>query len=47
MDELTSELTMKEKCIMKLKDENKILSKKVSENKIEQLEKVHTYVRNH
>ena len=37
MDELTSELTIKEKSVMKLKDDNKILSKKISENKVEKV----------
>ena len=41
LDELTSELIIKEKSVMKLKDDNKILSKKISEKKVE-LEKVYT-----
>ena len=41
LDELTSELTTKEKNLMELKNDNKILSKKVSENKVELLQKVY------
>ena len=50
VNKLTSELAMKEKEIIRLKDDNKVLSRKVSESKqsVEQprtiADKVHTYV---
>ena len=53
MNDLISELAMKEKYITKLKDDNKLLSKKISDKIVEQLEtvetkadKVHTRLKN-
>ena len=47
MDELTTQLKMKEREIKRLKENNKLLSKKISEAKIMQLkrttDKVRTY----
>ena len=38
MSDLTSELAMKEKHIIKLKDDNELLLRKISDNVVKQLE---------